>query len=159
MSKGKGMQTFCAQNNLTRQLFYTWLNKYSDFKLSYEIGKLKLDEYLLDLLHEYKIETATDGTTKMNVQIYREIRKATREAHEKREAVMHVNLGGDTKTMMTSVLNALGAGLIDLDDAAMLANLIETNQRVGENSELFAKVEQLEQALQSGVKQDEFKEE
>ena len=159
MAQGRGMQTFCAQNNLTRQLFYTWINTYSDFKLSYEVGKLKCDEYLVNLLHDNKIEVKADGTTTLNVQIFRELKKTTREVNERKEAVMLVNLSGDTKTMMTSVLNALGAGLIELDDATSLANLIELNQRVGENSELMAKIEALELALKSGSSDHEFKEE
>jgi len=159
MSVGGGPQTFCAAYNLSRQLFYNWLALYPDFKHAYEIAKIKCDEFLLRQLQTYAVEVDKDGTEKLNIQIWREQKKFAREVQEKKESMTHVSLTGDTKTMMTSVLNALGAGLIDLDDADALARLIELNQRVGESSELMAKVEALELALQSGTTSNEFKEE
>jgi hypothetical protein len=159
MSKGGGPQTFCAQYNLSRALFYQWLTNYPDFKLSYEIAKLHCDQFLLKQLQDYCVEVDKDGIETLNIQIWKEQKKMVREVQERKEAVMQVNLEGDTKTMMTSVLNALGAGLIELEDATALANLIELNQRVGENSELMAKIEALELALKSGSSDHEFKEE
>lgn len=158
MAKGKGPQAFNAINNISRATFYRWLEEFPDFKLAYEVGKQKCDAYLLDLLHEYKIEAKADGTCTLNVSIFKEIEKAARRSPERREAAMVVK--GDTpKTMMTSVLQALGQGMIGLEEATEYAQLIELSQRVGETSELMQKVEELERALSGGATKDEFVEE
>lgn len=158
MAKGRGFQHFASMNNLSRATFYRWVQAYPDFSLAYQIGKIKADDYLIALLDEYKIEIGVEGTEKLNIAIWKELQKVTRTAVDQKESTM-LTLSGSARTMMTSVLDALGQGLIELEEAERLAKLIETAQRITETSELMARIEELEQALTSGVKQDEFKEE
>lgn len=159
MSEGKGIQAFNAANNLSQATFYRWIKEYPDFAIAYGIAKQKCDDYLLGLLHEYKIEFKADGAITLNVQIWKEIQKATRLVHEKKEMALGINLSGNHNTMMTSVLHGLMQGAIEIDEAQELAELIGKAQNIEERGELNQRVEELEKALSVGVAADDFKEE
>lgn len=159
MSQGKGPQSFNAANNLSQATFYRWVKEYPDFATAYEIAKQKCDDYLLGLLHEHKIESKADGSVSLNMHVWREINKTSRLAHDKKETTLGVNLSGNHNTMMTSVLHGLTVGVIGIEEAQKLAELIGKAQDIEERGELVKRVEELENALKNGITVEEFEEE
>ena len=158
MESGKSYHTFCSENNLPSYTFFRWLNLYPDFKLAYHIGKIKFDEHMIDLLRQYQVEVKADGTETLNIQIYKELQKHSRQKPDQLES--NSLLTPDSpRTMVTVVLEGLQKGLYDTDEAVKLANLIETAQRVNETSELAKRIDEIEIALKGGTAVNEFKEE
>lgn len=161
MSRGRGPQSFSSANNIGKTTFYQWVKDYPEFKLAYNIGKQKCDAYMLELLHENKVEVKIDGTSVLNMQVFKEIKKSTRCDYDKGESALHLLTTPDAspKTMMHVILCGVAQGLVGLEEADQMARLIETSQKIGDAADLIARVDQLEKMLEAGVKTDEFKEE
>jgi len=162
MSTGRCPTAFNAKHNLSRAMFYRWVSEHRDFNLAYAIGKELSKNYLYGMLHENAVELHDPQgiTQKLNMAVWREIMKHQHQIPEAREASMQLaKVASGPKTMMTSVLEAVRAGLIDLEEAERLAKLIETSQKITETSELMAKIEALEAQLKGGASTDDFKEE
>lgn len=163
MARGRGIETFNSDKNISRQMFYNWLKEYSDLRLAYELGKEKAKKYMASMLHDYAIEhpgTKDEaGSPRLNMKAWSAICKYSHQLPDERMLNLPSLTEGDTKSKMAGVLNAVASGEITALEGQQLAQTLEVAQRITETSELFAKVEQLEQALQSGSSDEEFKEE
>ena len=163
MSKGRGIETFNATHSIGRDTFFRWLKLYPEFGQAYLIGKDKARKYMQDMLHDYTIEhqgTKDEaGSPRLNMKAWQAIMKYSHDIPEQRLLSLPEISEGDMSSRMAGVLKAVASGELTALEGQQLAQTLEVAQRITETSELFAKVEQLEQALQSGSSDEEFKEE
>ena len=164
MEKGRGVESFTSKNNIARQTFYKWVDKYPEFKIAYYVGNEKAKEFMTSLLREHTVYVGASkdesGSPRVDIAVWKALMKHSLAVPDTREIYLEdFDPASAPKTQMSIVLKAMAEGILTTQEAHKIAELIEIGQRVAEFGELTRRIEELETALESGAKIDDFKQE
>lgn len=169
MAGGKGTETFCSKNNISRNTFEDWKRKHKDFEQAFRVGKEKAKEYMVKILHDNMHDVTEEDETesgkilrttkKFNMKVWNAIQRVSFAESEERELQKKVDPNATSGSQMSQILEGVKTGELNLTEAKKYADIIEVSARIKEVSDLTLRLTEIEKNLTVGIVDDDFKEE
>lgn len=158
LAQGHSYATFCSDKEISEQGFYDFLDKHPEFNEAYATGKMKNKKWMENIARDHMSVGEEDN--KLNTTLWSMLMRNRHDLTEHRKVkIPGISRAKSSKGKMKKIMEQVQAGKLTAAEALQLANLIETDAIVFEKTELIKRVEQIENATATGVKDDEFKEE
>lgn len=161
MGEGLGRATFCAKNRIASQTFANWRAAHPEFDAAYEVGKELSEAWHEEIARKYLIvESTQECQIKFNTTLWSMIMRNRHGMAEHREVCLPKLKNAKTfQGQYRAILASLAEGELTTKEASNLTQVIEAGIKIKESTELENRLNALENALKSGVGEDEFVEE
>lgn len=162
-SKGKTRAQFCARHTISDDTFNKWRKVHKLFDAACFAAHNKARAYF-DEMRDSNLENEIDLENKtmsgINHALFNRMYNTRFNIPDKR-AVKVKGLGKakDEKAMLKCLMAAVDAGELTPDEAQKLASIIDVSLKVKDKIELEQRITAIENANQTGVEDEGFKEE
>jgi len=162
-SEGKTRSQFCARHTIGNDTFERWRAKHPLFDracvAAHELARAYYDKMRDDhLLSEIDLENKS--MTGINHAVFNRMYNTRFNIPEKRTVkVKGLGRAKDEKAMLKCLMAAVDSGELTPDEAQKLASIIDVSLKVKDKIELEQRITAIENANQTGVEEEGFKEE
>jgi hypothetical protein len=145
--EGYNVCTFCADAEICRRTFYKWVDKHPEFDKSYVVAKaLAQDNWEKkppkDLMQE-------EGDGKFNDKLYWGIMKSRFGYTDSRVLDLpKLRQCKNPQEQIDCLIDYISKGTLTAQEGQVLSSLVQTALKVEENTELKAKIEELEEVVE-----------
>lgn len=162
-SEGKTRAMFCAKHTICNETFEKWRKRHPLFNRACDIAHDKARAYFDKMRDEHllsEIDLENKSMTGINHAVFNRMYNARFNIPDKR-AVKVKGLGKakDEKAMLKALMNAVDCGELTPDEAQKLASIIDVSLKVKDKIDLEQRITAIENANQTGVEEEGFKEE